>query len=127
MIEQRDDIIGHQVISERLRVARAAAMAAAVDEDDAMPARDLGHLQTEIIGVGKPAMEKDHRASFAEFDVIEADAVHLRSRAAPRNRRRSRRQAFPPLGSGGAVKRRQAGESSDDKVTSIQIHDRCGS
>jgi hypothetical protein len=60
-IHQRHDIVGHQIIAVRARIARAAAVAAAVHQDHGMMRRHGRDLVAPVVGVGKAAMQENHR------------------------------------------------------------------
>ena len=99
MVHQRHDVVGHQIVAVGPRVAGAAAMAAAVHQNDGVMSRDRRHLLAPIIGIGEPAMQEDHRRAVTVDRVVNVDAVdtHLAAPASSERRRR-RRQRFPPFG-----------------------------
>ena len=76
-VEQGDDVVGHEVVAVRAGVARAAAVAAAVYDDDGVARRESLDLIAPIVRVGEAAVQKDDRRTVADRRVIEADAVDL--------------------------------------------------
>ena len=84
-------------------VARAAAVAAAVHDDDGVVRSESLDLLAPIVRVGEAAVQKDDRRTVTDRRVIEVDAVDLGvAGVLTRNRGRSWRQGLPqrlPTGS----------------------------
>ena len=92
-VHQRHDVVGHQVVAVRPRVAGAAAVAAAVHQDDGVTRRHRRNLIAPVVGVGQAAVQEDHRRALAVDRVVDIDAVDLGLAAAVGcDRRRRRRQ-----------------------------------
>ena len=76
-IKQSDNVVGHEVVAIRPGVARTAAVAAAVHDDDGVVRSESLYLITPIVRVGETAVQKDDRRTVADARVIEIDAVDL--------------------------------------------------
>ena len=76
-VEQRHDVVGHQVIPERLVVARAAPMSAAVHHDNAMMSGERQHLVAEIVGIGQAAVEHHDRRASTDLRVEQPDSIEF--------------------------------------------------
>jgi hypothetical protein len=97
-IHQRHDIVGHQVIAVRARIAGAAAMAATVHQDHGMMRGDGWNLVAPIVGIGEAAVKEDYRRALAVDRVVDLDPVCFGfSAAVCGDRRRRRWQGFPSL------------------------------
>ena len=99
MVHQRNNVVSHQIVAVGACVTGAAAMAAAVHQNDGVVPRDDRYLLAPIVGVGEPAVEEDHRRAVAVDRVVDVDAIGMRLTAsAGGERRRRRRQRLPPFG-----------------------------
>ena len=96
-IHQPDHIRGHQIVAVRPLVAGAAAVTAAVHDDNAIARLQRAHLMAPVIRVGEPAMQQDDRLAVAEGGVPQLDAVDGRSAALRRLRQSGRRRQGQPL------------------------------
>lgn len=56
-VEQRDDVVGHQVVAEWSGIPRTATVATAVYRDDGVPRREGLDLMAPVIGVGQTAVQ----------------------------------------------------------------------
>src|SRR5262245_21926398 len=90
-IHQCNDVLRHQVIAVWPGVAGAAAMAAAVHDDDAVLRLERLDLLAPVIRIGEPAMQQDDRPALAKAGVPDLDPVD-RGEAALRRRRQRRRR-----------------------------------
>ena len=95
-IHQRHDVVGHQFIAVRARVAGRTAMAAAVHQDHGMVGGDRGPI-APIVGVGEAAVQEDHRRTLAVDRIIDLIPLASASPLVGRDRRGRRRQGLPPL------------------------------
>jgi hypothetical protein len=98
MIHEGDDVLRHQAVAVDLRIARGAAVTAAVHGDDLVLLGKLRYLAAEIFGVAETAMEEDERRAITPYRVINLYAVH-RCFAALAGRRQGLgcRQGLPQL------------------------------
>ena len=64
-VHQRDDVVGHQIVAVGPRVAGAAAVAAAVHQNDGMMRRHGRDLIAPIVGVREAAVQENHRRPLA--------------------------------------------------------------
>ena len=95
-VQQAGHVVGHQVVAVGTRVARAAAVAAAVHQDDGMARHQRPDLVPPIVRVGQAAMQQHHRRSPADRGIVQADAVDLGvSGMLRRHRGRRGRQCLP--------------------------------
>jgi len=105
-VHQPDHIGRHQIVAIGLVVAGAAAVAAAVHDDDAVARLERANLVAPVIGVGEPAMQQDHRLAifsrWAERGVPDFDAVDRGVAALRRGRQSRGRRQGQPLRVGGA-------------------------
>ena len=76
-VHQRHDVVGHQIVAVRPRVARRAAVAAAVHQDHGVARRDRGNLIAPIVAVGETAVQENDRRAAAIDRVVDLDAVGL--------------------------------------------------
>src|SRR5450631_3351977 len=74
-VKQCDDVVGHEIVAVRAGVARAAAVAAAIHDDDSAARSESLDLTAPIVRVGEAAVQQDDRRTVADRGVIEADAV----------------------------------------------------
>src|SRR5580704_6190588 len=112
-IHERDDIVGHEVIAVRARIASAAAVTATVHQDHGMMRRDGWNLVAPIVGIGEAAVQENHRRTLAVNRVVDLDAIGFGFAATVRgDRRRGRRQVLPSLS--GERRQRYAGEEGSE-------------
>src|SRR6202030_88990 len=99
-VHQRDDVGRHQIVAVRLVVPAAAAVAAAVHDDDAIARLEGLDLVAPVIRVGEPAMQQNDWLALwglrAEAGVPDLDAVDRGITALPALRQgRGRWQNHP--------------------------------
>ena len=112
-IHERERVGGHQIVTVRPRVARAAAVAPAVhDHDPVMRGHQIRHQLAPIIGIGEPAVEQDDRRAMAERGVPDLDAVDRRIAAFGGRRQAWRRRQREPLRLGA----RRPGKANQEKA-----------
>ena len=86
MVEQGQIVVGHQLVAERLRGARAAAVAAAVGDDHLVVLGECRDLKAPDVGMAEAAVDQQHRLALAIDGVVHLDVVHRRHAALGRLR-----------------------------------------
>src|SRR5580704_1022210 len=75
MIHQGQNVPGHQIVTEGLRIAAGSSVAAAVHHDDLVVSFERPNLVTPVICVGEAAMQHHDRLAVAKGRVPDLDAV----------------------------------------------------
>src|SRR5437764_12178373 len=85
MIDQRGNVISHELDVDGAIDVSGAAVALQVDGDHLMALRELRKNGPEHFARPQSAVQEDHRTSSAMSLVIEVEAVNLRVLAGPLN------------------------------------------
>jgi hypothetical protein len=107
-VEQGDHVVGHEVEAIWAGVARAAAVPAAIHDDDGVTRSESLDLIAPIGRVSETTVQKDDRRTVADRCAIEADAIDLSvAGVLAGDRGRSWRQGPPPRLTTGGMERKR--------------------
>lgn len=82
-VEQGDDVVCHEVITEGLRAPCAASVSSRIDKDDRVMRMEGTHLVAPVVAVGKASMQENNRCGMSavggrKCGIEEPNAVNLR-------------------------------------------------
>src|ERR1700694_180762 len=97
-VEQRDDIVCHQIVGKRSLITRAAPVTTAVHQDHTVRLREGASLVAEIVGIGKSSVQQHDGRASADLSMKDSNSVDRVAGVSARKRSRRWRQRLPQLG-----------------------------
>jgi len=76
--DQRGDVVGHRLVTQRVAGVRGAGVRLQIDGDDPALRGERGQHRAEHLTRAEPAVQQHERLTGVVLGVVEGQAVHVR-------------------------------------------------